>query len=196
MSSDPAAPTEPPSTSAQQPFAGEPRELPSPRRGCSRMAVAGCAVALLLVGLGVLTLMLKARDVVSWSLGKVRTEIERTLPDSLPAAERERLGRAFDAVRERIEQKDLDAVAFQGLQVQLLHVAGLGRAPTAKEVAELSAALERFAGLEPRDTGLDDTGPDDTGPDDTGPEDTGPEDTGPEDTGPEDADQEPPAPLA
>lgn len=116
------------------------------------MALAGCAVALLLLGLGVLALMLKARDVVAWSLERVRVEIEQTLPDDLPAIERQRLAAAFDAVQQRLDRGELDAVAFQALQKQLLYFASLGRAPTREEVSELAAALERFAGVEAPET--------------------------------------------
>jgi hypothetical protein len=113
------------------------------------MALAGCAVLTLLLGLGVLTLMLKARDVVAWSLGRVRVEIERVLPDDLPAVERERLATAFAAVDARLERGELDATAFQALQRELLHFATLGRAPTRAEIAALAESLERFAGAPP-----------------------------------------------
>lgn len=147
MSSEPpaddtsAAPDVPP-----RPFGESPRELPVPRQGCSRMALAGCAVVLLLIGLGVLTLMLKARDVVAWSLGRVQVEIERVLPDDLAPAERRRLETAFDAAERHLEEGELDAPAFQDLQRQLLFFAGLQREPTSEEIAELAAALEQFAG--------------------------------------------------
>jgi hypothetical protein len=113
------------------------------------MALAGCAAVLVLVGLGVLALMLKAGDLVRWSLGQVRSEIVRALPDNLPAAQRQRLAAAFAAVDERLESGELDALAFQDLQRQLMRFARMGRAPTEEEVVALAAALERFAGIEP-----------------------------------------------
>jgi hypothetical protein len=113
------------------------------------MALGGCAAALVLVGLGVLALMLKAGDVVRWSLGQVRAEIVRTLPDDLPGADRQRLAAAFEAVDERLEGGDLDPLAFRGLQQELLRFARLGRAPTVQEVEALADALERFAGTAP-----------------------------------------------
>ena len=146
-----AAPTSAPESprAVEGPFEAAPRSLRPPRQGCSRMALSGCAVLMLLVGLGVLTLMLKARDVVAWSLERVRVEIERTLPYDLPVAERERLAAGFAAVDARLERGELDAAGFQALQRQLLHFATLGRAPTRDEIAELAAALERFAGVTP-----------------------------------------------
>lgn len=148
MSSDPSHPTVPSAPQTGRPFEGEPRDVHTPRQGCSRMALAGCAAVLLLLGLGVLSLMLKGREVVSWSLGRVRIEIVDTLPEDLPRSQRERLGLAFDAAQRRLESGDLDPVAFQELQAQLLRFAGLGRPPTHEEVGELSSALERFAGTD------------------------------------------------
>ncbi len=145
--SDPSS-TEPQTADAATPFEEQPRDLPAPRQGCSRMALAGCAVVVLLIGLGVLTLMMKAGDIVDWSLTQIRGEIERALPADLPAAQADRLGRAFDAASDRLGSGELDALAFQDLQKQLLVFARLGRTPTSEEIDELTVALERFAGLD------------------------------------------------
>lgn len=147
--SDDSSETGDPAARPDRPFAEEPRPLRPPGRGCSRMALAGCAVVLLLLGLGALTLMLKGREVVAWSLERVRVEIVRTLPEDLPAGERRRLEDAFEAAARRLDEGELDPAAFEGLQGQLLHFAGLGREPTREEVAALAAALERFAGTAP-----------------------------------------------
>jgi hypothetical protein len=121
------------------------------------MALAGCAAALVLVGLGVLALMLKAGDLVRWSLGQVRSEIVRALPEDLPAAHRQRLAAAFETVDQHLEQGELNALAFQDLQRELMRFARLGRPPTEEEVVALAAALERFAGVEPPPSGVSPT---------------------------------------
>ncbi len=173
-------PTDPRLTGTGSPFEAQPRDLPAPRQGCSRMALIGCAVAILLIGLGVLTLMMKASDIVGWSLTQIRGEIERTLPDDLPAEESARLGRAFDAVTERLDSGELDALAFQELQTELMRFARLGRAPTREEVADLSAALERFAGLESPDVEAPDVETEPRGDDASAPDPSAPDATAPD----------------
>lgn len=130
------------------PFEQAPRDLPRSGKGCSRMTLAGCGLVVLVVGLGVLTMLLKASDLVAWSLKRIRVEVERTLPDDLPAVERERLDAAFDAATARIVGGDLDPVAFQALQAELLRFARRGRTPTVEEVRDLAQALESFARVE------------------------------------------------
>jgi hypothetical protein len=140
------------------PFAPAPRDLPRSDRGCSRMAFAGCGLLALVIGLGVLTMIIKANDLVGWSLKQIRSEVERTLPDDLPAADRQRLGAAFDAALERIDSGAMDPVAFQALQTELLRFARRTETPTADDVRDLAEALEAFASGE----GAPPADPDDT----------------------------------
>ena len=131
-------------SAGRTPFENAPRDLPSSGRGCSRMAFAGCGLLVLLLGLGVLTMILKATDLVAWSLSRIRVEVERTLPEDLPNVDSERLGAAFDAALRRIESGELDPVAFQSLQAELMRVARRSRTPTVDEVRSLAEALETF----------------------------------------------------
>ena len=110
------------------------------------MGLAGCGLVALVLGLAFLTMILKATDLVAWSLTRIRAEVERTLPADLPPADRERLDAAFDAALARIEGGDLDPVAFQALQAELLRFARRGTAPSVEEVRSLTEALEAFAG--------------------------------------------------
>ncbi len=124
------------------------------------MALAGCAVLALVLGLGVLTMILKATDLVGWSLSRIRIEIERVLPSDLPPADRERLDTAFDTALDQIERGELDPVAFQVLQTELLRFARRSELPTVEEVRDLIRALEEFAGLAGDDQSL----PEERGP--------------------------------
>jgi len=132
-------------SATRAPFERAPRDLPTSNRGCSKMVFAGCGLVALVLGLGVLTMILKATDLVAWSLSRIRVEVERTLPEDLPRIERQRLGAAFDAATQRIEGGDLDPIAFQALQGELLRFARLSRPPTVEEVRVLVEALEAFA---------------------------------------------------
>jgi hypothetical protein len=111
------------------------------------MALAGCALVVLILGLGVLTMILKATDLVGWSLSRSRVEVEHVLPSDLPAADRERLDSAFDAALDQIDRGELDPIAFQTLQTELLRFARRTEPPTVEDVRALIRALESFAGI-------------------------------------------------
>ncbi len=142
MSSD-SSPT--PQAADRKPFESAPRQLAEPTGGCSRMALIGCGAAAILVGVALLAMMLKARDLVVWSLSNVRTEIEERLPDDLPETERARLSSAFDAVLDKLRSEDLDAEEFRRLQAALLEFARRREVPDREQVRRLTEELERFA---------------------------------------------------
>lgn len=138
-----------PEGSSPAPFASEPQPLGERRAGCSRMLLMGCAAVAILVGVVLVAMMLKARDLVVWSLDNVRTQVEESLPADLPEVERERLARAFDATLERLRDGELDADDFGALQSALLDFARLGESVGREDVRELIQSLESFASDSP-----------------------------------------------
>ncbi|MDX1645034.1 MAG: hypothetical protein R3244_11815 [Thermoanaerobaculia bacterium] len=130
----------------RKPFESAPRRLAEPGGGCSRMAAIGCAAAAILVGVALLAMMLKARELVVWSLSNVRTEIEQRLPDDLPETERARLSSAFEGVLEKLRSEDLDAEEFRRLQAALLEFARRREVPDREQVRRLAEELEQFVG--------------------------------------------------
>lgn len=112
------------------------------------MALVGCGVVAFLLALVVVTVLLKARDLAAWSLGTVLDQIESTLPENLDQQDRDRLRRAADAVLDKIEDGDLDPVALQALQADLLAFVGRGQSATREEFLALVEGLEAFAGID------------------------------------------------
>lgn len=109
------------------------------------MVAIGCTAAAILVGSSVVVLMLEARNLVVWSLKSVRAEVEETLPKELPAADRQRLDRAFAGALGRLREGELDPQAFKRLQGALLDFARSADSPSRDDVQALIEALERFA---------------------------------------------------
>lgn len=132
-------------SSLEKPFETEPRPLAEPASGCSRMALIGCAAAAILVGITLIAMMLKARDLVVWSLSNVRSQIEERVPEDLPEAQRARLSSAFDAALDRLRSHDLEPAEFRHLQAALLEFARLSEEPERDDVRRLTEELERFA---------------------------------------------------
>jgi hypothetical protein len=112
------------------------------------MALVGCGVIAFLLALVVVTVLLKARSLAAWSLGTVLDQIESTLPEELDQADRDRLRRASDAVLEQIEHGELDPVALQALQSDLMAFVGRGASASREEFLALVEGLEEFAGIE------------------------------------------------
>ena len=84
------------------PFADAPIE---PRAGgCSKPALIGCGVVFLLLGIAGLVFVLKAKNLLVWSLEKVRAGNAANLPADATAADRERFNAAFVAAKARIEE--------------------------------------------------------------------------------------------
>lgn len=120
------------------PFDGEPSQL----AGCGKPAVIGCLVLLLLLVIGLLVLMWKAQDILSFALNEYRAAIESSLPDDLSAEERERLARAFDAAIEAFETGDIRPEDAQLLQRALSSPPTPGERLDRQQVLELIERLE------------------------------------------------------
>ena len=129
-----------------QPFSERPQQPPG---GCSRPVLIGCAAAVVLLGLLLLGVLWKARDLMPalfrWSLGQFEQQVTGNLPENLGEGERQRLAAAFDAAAAAVEDGTADAAALQRLQGRLLDVAR-SRRLTRDQVLDLVEALEAVAG--------------------------------------------------
>ena len=146
MSEPPILPVEP--TRPPAPFGDQPVE---PRSGgCSKPALIGCGVVFLLLGIAGLVFVLKAKNLLVWSLEKVEQGIAENLPPDATAAERERFSAAFVAAKSRIEEGRIDPAALQALQRELMQAVQQPKGQlTREQLLELTAALEQVGGVAP-----------------------------------------------
>jgi len=137
-----------PTTPPAEPFATGPVE---PRTGgCSKPALIGCGVVFLLLGVAGLVFVMKARDLLVWSLDRTRTGVLANLADDVPAADRERFDAAYAAAIARIRDGKIDSSALQGLQGQLMRAIENPREKVSREkFLALTQALEKVGGIEP-----------------------------------------------
>ncbi len=131
----------------QEPFAPTPVQ---PRAGgCSKPVLIGCGVLFLLLGIGGLVFVMKARDLLIWSLDRTRAAVLGNLADDVSPADRERFDAAYAAAVTRIRDGKMDPVALQSLQTQLLATASNPREKvTHDKFLSLTEALEKMGGLE------------------------------------------------
>jgi hypothetical protein len=129
-----------------QPFSEGPIEAPG---GCSRPLLLGCAVTVVLLGLLLLGVLWKGRELMPalfrWSLDQFEQQVTDSLPADLSETERRRLADAFDGAAAAVEDGSADPAALQRLQGHLLGVARAGEL-TRDRVLELIEALEAVAG--------------------------------------------------
>lgn len=137
-----------PTTPPAEPFAAAPVE---PRAGgCSKPALIGCGVVFLLLGIAGLVFVMKARDLLIWSLDRTRAGVLANLADDVPAADRERFDAAYAAATARIRDGKIDSSALQGLQGQLMRAIENPREKVSREkFLALTEALEKVGGIEP-----------------------------------------------
>lgn len=129
-----------------QPFSETPQQPPG---GCSRPLLIGCAVTVVLLGLLLLGVLWKARDLMPalfrWSLEQFEQQVVGNLGEDVSEQERQRLADAFDAAAGAVEDGTADPAALQRLQDRLLDVARSGSLDR-DEVLDLVEALEDVAG--------------------------------------------------
>lgn len=137
-------PTPPPA----EPFAAAPVE---PRAGgCSKPVLIGCGVAFLLLGIGALIFLMKARDLLVWSLDKTRAGVLSNLGEDVTPADRQRFDAAYAAATARIRDGKMDPTALQKLQGELMRAIENPREKVTREkFIGLIEALEKVGGLEP-----------------------------------------------
>ncbi len=138
-------PTPPP---AAEPFAAAPVE---PRAGgCSKPLLIGCGVVFVLLGVAGLVFVLKARDLLVWSLDKTRASVLGNLAEDVTPADRQRFDAAYAAATARIGDGKIDSAALQKLQGELMRAIENPREKVSREkFLALTEALEKVGGLEP-----------------------------------------------
>jgi hypothetical protein len=129
-----------------RPFAVEPRRLRG-GAGCSRGALIGCGVLVVLFGIGTVALSTRATQISVWLLRKLEARITAELPAEVRPVERQRLQQAFADLYAAMASGSVEPAALQELQRRLWTLAGeVERGLTREQVRELTAALERAAG--------------------------------------------------
>lgn len=133
-----------------KPFAAEPRPLRAGAGGCGRGVWIGCGTTLVVFLIAALALTLKADEMMVWLLGKLEQNIAANLPADLTAAERERFEASFGELARAVEDGTVDPAALQALQSRLFQIsADVERGLSREQVLELTADVERAAGLSP-----------------------------------------------
>ncbi|MCB1008414.1 MAG: hypothetical protein KDB94_05900 [Acidobacteria bacterium] len=132
----------------QRPFAAEPTTPPG---GCGKPLLIGCGLLAILLGIGAVVFVVKAKSLLAFALDKLQAEVVANLPEDVTPAERERLDTAFSATLGRIRKGEIDPEALQRLQARLVEATNSASQDklTRAEVQELTLALEGFAGIEP-----------------------------------------------
>lgn len=143
-------PPPPPPAPPGRPFEAAPR--PSPK-GCGRPLLVGCGALAVLVGIAAIVFVLKAKDLLTWTMEKLEDQVVAALPEDVTAEERSRLARGFDAAIAKIRAGEIEPPSLTALQRQLQQAAE--KAPskqlTREDVLDLLSALERVGGLLPAD---------------------------------------------
>ena len=146
----PSIPPPPPPPETPRPFDEKPRRAPG---GCGRPVLVGCGVVAAVLGIVGIVLVIKAKDVLAWTMGKLQEQVVAALPADLHEEERARLERAFAAAMSNIRAGKIEPPALKALQTQLTRAAE--KAPkkelTRDDVLDLLSALERVGGLLPAD---------------------------------------------
>jgi len=139
-------PTSPPV--APQPFASAPIE---PRAGgCGKPVFVGCGVVLVVLGIAGVLFVVKAKDLLVWSLDKAKGGITAKLAPDVTAADRERFETAFAAAASNIKAGKMDPAALQRLQRRLMQaVDPQGGQVSREEFLALTGAFEELGGLAP-----------------------------------------------
>lgn len=131
----------------QKPFAPEPKAAPG---GCGKPVLIGCGLLAILLGIGAVVFVVKAKSLLAFALEKLEAEVVANLPEDVTGEERERLRTAFDGTLARIRSGQIDPEALQRLQLKLVAAAESASQDklTRDEVQALTLALEGFAGIE------------------------------------------------
>jgi hypothetical protein len=137
----------PPSPPPAAPFESAPR--PARSGGCGRPALIGCGVLLVLLGIGAVLVLIKAKDLLRWSLEKMKTEVVAKVPPDFGAEDRARLDRAFDAAAEQATSGQVDPLALQELQTEMMKLLQKGPGQvTRADLLALTEKLERMGKVE------------------------------------------------
>lgn len=149
MSEPTFSPTETPAPTAPQPFGPGPAE---PRvGGCGKPVLIGCGVIFLLLGVVGIGVVLKAKDLLAWSLERAKPAVVANLAADVQPADRERFENAFAAALVKIRAGQIDPQALQLVQAQLMKAVGQPGAGTISRATllALTEAFEKLGGSAP-----------------------------------------------
>ncbi len=139
--SEPFGSTEP------EPFTPQPAKITL--AGCSRPALVGCGVFVVLLGVAAVVFVVKAKDFFGWAMERFEQEIVTALPDDVTAEERDRLSEAFARATDAVISGRADPWALQRLQSRLGETAlKSDERLTRDEVLDLIRSLEEVGGVD------------------------------------------------
>lgn len=139
--SEPQAPLPP----LPEPFAPAPRPLRTP--GCGRGALIGCAVLLVLFGIGAVALAMNKDRMLVWMFQRFETQVVENMPADVTPAERARFSAAFADLYRALEEGKIEPAAVQPLQSELFSISmQVDRGLSREQVLRLTEAAERAAG--------------------------------------------------
>jgi hypothetical protein len=145
MNEIPPPPGSPPTPIDPRPFApGSPKQA----SGCQRPLLIGCGTLALLLGIGAIVFVVKAKSVLAFAMGQLRSQVVAQLPLDTTDAEREHLESAFEEAIGRIREGKIDPEGLQSLQKQLVSAAQAGgeRRMSRTQLEELLQSLDTFNG--------------------------------------------------
>ncbi len=128
------------------PFTPAPLEA-SERSGCRKALLFGCGSMVLLLLLGLVGMVAKAPEIMRAMLGYLEQDYAAKIAPDVPAADRERLHRAFEAARARPLQGK-DPAALQEFQGKVLELGGKSQL-NREDVRSLAGSLEKMGGIQP-----------------------------------------------
>lgn len=123
------------------PFEPQPSDL----SGCGKPAVIGCLALLVIVAIGLVVFVVKARNMLDWALVKYEEVVVENLAPEVTQPERERLQSAFESARNAIRQNRMDPSALQSLQRFMSSPPRADQKIGSDAVRELTEALEAVA---------------------------------------------------
>ena len=142
--SEPQAPLPP----LPEPFAPAPRPLRTP--GCGRGALIGCAVLLVLFGIGAVALAMNKDRMFVWMFQRFETQVVENMPADVTPAERARFSAAFADLYRAVEAGKVEPAAVQPLQSELFSISmQVDRGLSREQVLRLTEAAEQAAGKSP-----------------------------------------------
>ncbi|MCP4202989.1 MAG: hypothetical protein GY769_13785 [bacterium] len=124
------------------PFEPEPADL----GGCGKPVVIGCLAVLVLLAIGFVVFLAKARNMLDWALLQYQTAVVANLAEEVTVEERERLVSAFEDARAAIRENRMEPSALQKLQRFMSSPPKPDQPITPDTVRELSEVLESLAG--------------------------------------------------
>jgi len=117
--------------------------------GCSRPLLLGCGGIVILLGIAAIVFVVKAKDLLAWTMRELEQQVVAAWPADASAEERSRLDRGFAAALDKIKQGEVEPPALFALQRQLAKAADKSQKKqlTRDDVLDLLSALERVGGL-------------------------------------------------